>query len=96
MKITAPYFVTEESVHVYDTHDMVEREGYVPADKKIDTFIQTGMLLQNMQIGGPDYEIQGEESDFEADSLEFRDELTKDAENFDQQSAYSAITFQSE
>ena len=31
MKITAPYFVTEEAVHVHDTHDKVEREGYVPA-----------------------------------------------------------------
>lgn len=82
MKITAPYFVTEEAVHTYDIHDTVEREGYVPNDKKIDTFIETGMLMSNMRLGGEEYEIQGEESEFEADSPEFRDELTADAENF--------------
>lgn len=85
MKIVAPYFVTDESVHEYDTHDKVEREGYVPNDKKIDSFINTGMLMQNMRIGGEDYEIQGGESDFEADSIEFRNELTQDAENFAEQ-----------
>lgn len=85
MKIVAPYFVTEEAVHGYNPHDKVEREGYVPNDKKVQTFIETGLLMQNMRLGGEEYEIQGEESDFEADSLEFRDELTRDAENFNQQ-----------
>lgn len=85
MRIVAPYFVTEEAVHTYDTHDKVEREGYVSNEKKIDTFIQTGLVLQNMSItGGPEYEIQGGESDFEPDSPEYLEELTKDAENYNE------------
>ena len=73
----------KEVVTVYDTHDMVERDGYVPNDKKIDTFIQTGMVLSSMHMGGDEYELQGAESDFEADTPEFREELTKDAESYD-------------
>lgn len=65
--------------------DNVERGGYVSPDKKIETYIQTGMLLQNMHPSGDSYELQGTETDLEADSEEYRDELTADAESFDEQ-----------
>lgn len=66
-----------------DNHDSVERAGYVSPDKKIEAFLETGQLLQNYRAGGEDYEIQGEETDLEADSPEYVEELTKEAENFD-------------
>lgn len=85
MRIIAPYFVTEEAVHTYDKHDKVEREGYIPNEKKIDIFLQSGMVTQNMHNGGDEYEIQGTESDFEPDSAEYLQELTTDAENYNEQ-----------
>lgn len=65
--------------------DNVERGGYVSPEKKIETYISTGMLLQNMHPSGDNYEIQGTETDLEADSEEYREELTSDAESFDEQ-----------
>ena len=84
MKIKAPYFFTEENVVLHDFHDKVERDGYVPNDKKIEIFLASGLVTQNMSRGGSEYEIQGGESDFEPDSPEFLEELTKDAENYNE------------
>lgn len=63
--------------------DRVERGGYVPNEVRIQKFIDSGMVLfgANGQ-GAGEYEILGSESDFEADSEEYRDELEAEAENY--------------
>lgn len=88
MDIHAPYRTSEVEVLKecnLSSTDEVERGGYVSPDKKIETFLQTGQLLQNYHAGGDDYEMQGDESDFEADTEEYRDELTNDAETYDEE-----------
>lgn len=87
MTIHAIYASESDDVvfeHIEDTHDNVERSGYVSPDKKIRSFIESGQLLQNYRASGDDYELQGEETELEPDSEEYRDELTKDAEKFDE------------
>lgn len=67
-----------------DTHDRVERDGYRPNSEKVADFIATGNMANLSRVSDSDAELPAEESDFEADSEEFREELTKDAENFDE------------
>lgn len=88
MKIVAPYSSCEVEVIKecgLSSVDSVERAGYVSPDKKIETFLESGQLLQNMRAGGDSYEIEGTETELEPDSSEYIDELTKDAENYDEE-----------
>lgn len=80
--VTAEIDVIKEVGH--DTHDKVERDGYRPNSEKIADFISTGNILNLSRASDADAELPAEESDFEPDSEEFREELTKDAENFDE------------
>lgn len=82
VSIISPTFVEDEKVNVYSKIDRVERAGFVPNDKKIEQFIQSGVVGFDRH-GGGEYEIQESESDFEEDSPEFLEELTKQAEDFD-------------
>lgn len=59
--------------------DRVERGGYVPNDKKIESFIESGTVLMNQRRGQGEYEIGESESDFEEDSPEYLEELEKEA-----------------
>lgn len=81
MRIVAPYFEKEKPKE-YSSIDRVERGGYIPNDKKIETFIESGLSLVQMHRGTGEYEINEEESDFDEDSPEFLDELQKQAEEF--------------
>lgn len=86
MSIVPPYVTKDEKVRldiVKDATDVVERSGYVSPDKKIQSFIESGSLLQNIRTSGEEYDVQGGETDNEADSQEYVEELTKDAENYD-------------
>lgn len=83
VSIISPTFVEDEKVNVYSKIDRVERAGFVPNDKKIEQFIQSGVVGFDRH-GGGEYEIQESESDFEEDSPEFLEELTKQAEDFDE------------
>lgn len=65
---------------VHDRTDNVERSEYISPDKKIESFIQSGLLLQNMNSGSGSYELDGSETDADPDSPEYRDELERDAE----------------
>lgn len=86
MSIIAPYRSTEESICydvITDNTDVVERSGYISPDKKIESFIESGQLLQNYRTSGEEFDVQGGETDAEPDSQEYVDELTHDAENYD-------------
>lgn len=83
VSIVSPTFVEDEKVNVYSKIDRVERGGFVPNDKKIEQFIQSGVVGFDRH-GSGEYEIQESESDFEEDSPEFLEELTKQAEDFDE------------
>lgn len=94
MRIIAPYCSSEIEVIKecgLAEVDSVERFGFVPNEEKISTFIESGMVLMNQRQGVGEYEIQGGESDFEPDSVEYRDELTREAEEFDQQPLLQSI-----
>lgn len=78
--IRCPTFISDEVVATYSKIDSVERSGYVPNDKKVESFMQTGSI-SSLSSGG-EYEIDEEESDFEADSPEYLEELEKDATKF--------------
>lgn len=80
--VTAEIDVIKEVGH--DTHDKVERDGYRPNSEKIADFISTGNILNLSRASDADAELPSAESDFEPDSEEFREELTRDAENFDE------------
>lgn len=94
MRIIAPYCSSEIGVIKecgLSQVDSVERSGFVPNEEKISTFIESGMILMNQRQGIGEYEIQGGESDFDPDSVEYRDELTREAEEFDQQPLLQSI-----
>lgn len=67
-----------------DKHDRVERDGYRPNSDKIADFIATGNILNLSRASDAEAELPAEESDFEPDSEEYREELTRDAEEFDE------------
>lgn len=85
MKLVPPY-VTRDVVITLEKKgsqiDEVERAGYVSPDKKIQSFIESGQLLQDYRGNSEEFDIEGSESDFESDSPEYADELTHDAENY--------------
>lgn len=86
MNIVPPYVSNELDIHYEPASsalDKVERSGFVPPEKKIESFVNSGTLLQNYRAGGDSFELEGGESEFEEDSPEYREELTNDAENFD-------------
>lgn len=88
MKIYAPYASCEVEVVKecgHSTIDKVERGGYRPNSEKIDDFISTGNIVSLSRSQDSEAELPSEESEFEPDSEEYRDELTKDAENFDEE-----------
>ena len=65
--------------------DRVERGGYVPNEVRIQKFIDSGLVLFGQSAQGTgEYEIPGGESDYEADSDEYRDELEDEAENYNE------------
>lgn len=78
--IRCPTFISDEVVGTYSKIDSVERSGYVPNDKKVEAFMQTGSI-SSLSSGG-EYEIEEEESEFESDSPEYLEELEKDATKF--------------
>lgn len=65
------------------TLDKVERSGYRPNCEKIADFLATGNIQNLSRASDTDAELPSEESEFEPDSEEYREELTKDAEEFD-------------
>lgn len=67
-----------------DTHDKVERSGYRPNCEKVEEFLKTGNMLNLSRASDSEAELPAEESDFEPDSEEYREELTRDAEEFDE------------
>lgn len=87
MNIVPPYVSCEIEVMKecnLDKHDKVERDGYRPPSEKVDDFIKTGNILALSRYTDGDAELPSEESEFEPDSEEYREELTKDAEEFDE------------
>lgn len=85
MNIIAPYVNYElDEANVYESIDKVEREGYIPNDKKIDSFVERGLVLTEMRDGVGEYELPSSESEFDEDSDEYLAELTKDAENYEE------------
>lgn len=83
MTIVNPYRTCDVDIIKECGHsriDNVERAGYVSPDKKIQTFIESGQLLQNYRTGGDEYELQGEETELDPDSPDYAEELTSDAE----------------
>lgn len=78
--IRCPTFISDEVVGTYSKIDSVERSGYVPNDKKVEAFMQTGSI--SALGNGGEYEIEEAESEFEADSPEYLEELEKDATDF--------------
>lgn len=78
--IRCPTFISDEVVGIYSKIDSVERSGYVPNDKKVEAFLSNGSVSGLSSAG--EYEIEEEESDFEADSHEYLEELEKDATKF--------------
>ncbi|MCM1320728.1 MAG: hypothetical protein NC041_04205 [Bacteroides sp.] len=66
---------------VTDQTDEVERSDYVSPDKKIESFIHSGVLLQNMNASGGSYELDGSETEADPDSPAYREELERDAES---------------
>lgn len=83
MDIFAPYR-HEESDIKRKTYDNVERSGYIPNEKKIESFISSGLVLTEMRRGAGQYEIEESQSDYDSDTPEYLDELTKQAEAFDE------------
>ena len=73
----------EDKKHTYSSTDKVERSGYVPNDKKIDTFISSGLMLMDFHANNSEYDLPESESEYESDSKEYLEELTSDAEKFD-------------
>lgn len=70
---------------IKDKSDLVERSGYVSPDKKIESFIESGQLLQNYRASGSDYELQSEELEMDSDSDEYVEYLTNESENYSEQ-----------
>lgn len=70
---------------IKDKTDLVERSGYVSPDKKIESFIESGQLLQNYRASGSDYELQSEELEMDSDSDEYVEYLTNESENYSEQ-----------
>lgn len=86
ISIVPPYVTDDISIRHecgLDDTDVVERSGYVSPDRKIKTYIDSGILLQAIRTSGDEYDVQGGETEAEADSPEYRDELTEDAEKYD-------------
>lgn len=79
--IKCPTFVSDEVVGTYSKIDSVERFGYVPNDKKVESFMATGNI-SSLSSNSAGYEIEESESDFDADSPEYLEELEKDATDF--------------
>lgn len=85
ISIVPPYVTDNIKIRhefFHDVTDLVERSGYISPDKKIQSFIDSGMILQGIRTAGEEYDVQGGETEAEADSPEYRDELTEDAENY--------------
>lgn len=83
MNIVCPYKSDElDKKNKYDTHDMVERDGFVSNERKIESFIETGMVLTEYHANASEYDIPEEESEYEQDTPEYLEELTKQAENY--------------
>lgn len=86
ISIVPPYVTDRKEIRLecnLDDTDVVERSGYVSPDKKIQSFIESGTLLQGIRTSGEEYDVQGGETDAESDSPEYVEELTQDAENYD-------------
>lgn len=83
VKIVPPSVQKFKPKNDYSKIDNVERAGYVANYEKIDTFINTGMLLMDYHANSSEYDIPESESDFEQDTPEYLEELTKQAEDFD-------------
>lgn len=85
MNIVAPYRSSEVEVirecNLSRT-DKVERSGYIRPEDRIKTFIETGVMLQSSRGADSEYDIPGNETDAEPDSVEYVEELERDAENF--------------
>lgn len=86
ISIVPPYVTDDKFVRLecgLDDTDVVERSGYVSPEKKIKSYIETGVILQGIRTSGEEYDVQGGETDAEQDSQEYVDELTEDAEKYD-------------
>lgn len=85
MNIVAPYKQTLlDSKVTYSHIDNVERAGYVSNEQKITAFINQGLVLTEFRANSSEFDIPEQESEFESDSQEFLDELTRQAEEFDE------------
>lgn len=85
MKILAPYRSTEKTApelhfEKLSQDDNVERAGYVPAEKKIQSYMESGLLLQNYRGSSQEYDYEGVETDTDPDSPEYVEELGEDSE----------------
>lgn len=80
--VSNTYDPKEDVKRVYSNIDTVERGGYIPNDKKIESFINSGLVLTEMRRGAGEYDIAESESDFEEDSPEYLEELTRQAEDY--------------
>lgn len=86
ISIVPPYVTDDKFVRLecgLDDTDVVERSGYISPDKKIMSYIETGVILQGIRTSGEEFDVQGGETDAEQDSQEYVDELTEDAEKYD-------------
>lgn len=84
ISILAPYRSEAKEIRQecnLSTIDVVERSGYVSPEKKIEAYVQSGSILQNIRTNGEEFDVQGGETENEPDSDEYVDELTQDAEN---------------
>lgn len=84
MQILAPYRASLKAKELHCEHlsqeDKVERTGYIPAEKKIQSYIESGLLLQNYRGNSQEYDYEGGETELDPDSPEYLEELTTDAD----------------
>lgn len=86
MNIVAPYRTAEIEIMKecnLSRIDKVERSGYIRPEDRIETFIQTGMMLQEFHGNPSEFDLQGTETENEPDSREYVEELEEDAEKFE-------------
>lgn len=88
MTILAPYrssLKTAPELHAetLSQEDDVERAGYISAEQKIQSFMDSGTLLQNYRGNSQEFDYDGGETDADPDSPEYLEELTADSEKDD-------------